>query len=160
MRKIILVLTFLFIFSFECFATENWSITYSQAEDKYTGPGIGVNTNTWNGIDTSRIYGYGNINGIQGSAVASSNTTDGAGPTYTDIRVAQPIDWSTVDTGPMTASTQIYSHSINDNGPGTYIPFDGSGQTQIYSAGPDKVYQPEVNQGPTGSSAVIYAPAN
>ena len=158
MRKAILLLVFLFVFSFECFAAESWSISYEQEADKRTGPGVGISVNSWNGTDTSRIYGYGNINGIEGSAVASSNTSDGVGPTYTDIRVAQPIDWSTVDTGPTSGSTQIYSHSINDNGPGQYIAFDGSGQTKVYSVGPDKMYQPEVNAGPTGGSNVIYAP--
>ena len=157
MRKVILTTLLVFIMSSACFAAaDSWSITYSNEADKTTGPGVGITKDYFNDTSVSRIYNQTN-NNIEGDAVQNSNVLEGVGPTYKDIRVAVPIDNSQVDMGPTTASTQIYSHFIDDGGPGANIAFDGSGKTQIYSMGSSLTYNQEENQGPTAHPNIIYA---
>lgn len=156
MKKIILAVLFIFSMCQVCLAADAWSITYTNEADKTTGPGVGITKDYFNDTSVSRIYNQTN-NNIQGDAIHNFNVAEGVGPTYKDVRVDSPIDWSQVDSGPTSASNQMYSHYIDNGGPGANLAFDGSGKTRIYSAGPSLEYNPTDNQGPQAKANIIYA---
>ena len=156
MKKIIITLLAVLSMCSICMAADSWSITYTNEADKVTGPGVGITKDYFNDTSVSRIYNQTN-NNIEGDAIHNFNVAEGVGPTYTDIRVGQPIDNSQTNMGPTSASTQIYSHYMDNGGPGANLYFDNSGQTQVYSLGPSMVYNPEDNQGPVAQPNVIYA---
>ena len=59
---------------------DEYTIEYNFEEDRYTGPGVKIADNTWNGTNTNRIYGYGDLNGIVGDEVCEFNALSSDGP--------------------------------------------------------------------------------
>lgn len=142
--------------------------------DEFGGPGIGLASSTWSGGEGSRIYGYGNINGITGAAVDEHNAQSSAGPQkYIIYNDNNPVDPATLG-GPTTIDNSQYSiHYINDGGPGMGVQTNELGQSQYYNdGGPGMAiiqqqqaqYQLD-NAGPTvgaysaGPSTPIYSPS-
>ena len=151
-------------------ASESYAV---EIGDEFGGPGIGMADSTWSGGEGSRIYGYGNVNGIVGDVVDEHNAQSSAGPQkYIIYNDNNPVDPATLG-GPTTIDNSQYSlHYINDGGPGMGVQTNELGQPQYYNdGGPGMAliqqqqaqYQLD-NAGPTvgvysaGPSTSIYSP--
>ena len=137
------------------FAEETWSITYTQEEDKYNGPGVNITKDYFNDTTVSRVYNE-TLNGIQGDAIHNSNVLVGVGPTYQENTQDYPIFLD--NNKPSDNKNVMYAHYKDDNGPGKNMT-----TTQFYEE--VKFYDPNQtlqhnttnNQAPTTSN-IIYAP--
>ena len=114
-----------------------WTIDVEYEEDLYTGPGIGILDSSWNGSKSNRIYGYGNLNNIEGDEVVSGKAYSSDGPTgYVEYDETNPINHYLIDMGPTSANNITYAlHFKDDGGPGMNISSIISGKSQIYNDG-------------------------
>ena len=105
--------------------------------DEFGGPGIGLADSTWDGSVCNRIYGYGDLNGIEGDEVVEHMGISSDGPTnYFDYSKVVPINNYLIDKGPKSANNDAYSlHFINDGGPGVKLQSNELGKTMLYNDG-------------------------
>ena len=105
--------------------------------DEFGGPGIGMLDCTWDGSVVNRIYGYGDLNGIEGDEVVETNALWSNGPTkYIEYDETNPINHYLIDMGPKSASNEGYSLLfINDGGPGMTAFSNALGSTVVYNDG-------------------------
>lgn len=90
--------------------------------DEFGGPGIGIDDSTWDGSITSRIYAYGDLNGIIGDIVDEHNAVSSDGPGMeAELRGF--------------GSTKVY----NDGGPGFTVSALNSTQSTYVDYGPRAV---------------------
>ena len=114
------------------------SVDYAkELGDEFGGPGIKMADSTWDGTNSNRIYGYGDLNGIVGYEVCEHKALSSNGPTnYVSYANVVPIDHSLIDMGPTSANNDAYSlHFINDGGPGMKVQSNELGTPVVYNDG-------------------------
>ena len=97
--------------------TEEFVVEYNFEEDQFSGPGIGIRNNTWDGTYNNVIYSYGNLNGIIGDEIvnALAYSCDGPG---TENALMPAVVYNAVGPGFMVnAFTKTLETEYVDMGP-------------------------------------------
>ena len=120
-KKVSLLLLGLITLSNTIYAKEKvdfdeFVLEYNFDEDEFSGPGIGILTNTWDGSLNNRIYSYGSLNNIIGDEIVNA--------------LAYSCD------GPGTESAKLPSVVYNAVGPGFMI---NTHETEYQDMGPQVV---------------------
>ena len=124
MKDIIKTLSLLFlalvalsntIYAKEKSNAEEFELKYNFEEDEFSGPGIGISTNTWDGSLINRIYSYGNLNNIVGDEIVNALAYSCDGP---GINVMPAGVYNAIGPGfTVNAFTRTYEEECKDMGP-------------------------------------------
>ena len=119
-KKVSLLLLGLITLSNTIYAKEKvdfdeFVLEYNFDEDEFSGPGIGILTNTWDGSLNNRIYSYGSLNNIIGDEIVNALAYSCDGP---GINVMPAGVYNAIGPGfTVNAFTRTYEEECKDMGP-------------------------------------------